>query len=108
MGLPITNNFRACTVNYTEFCIRKSNIYRRIRSRFKKALAREIGAQGVLFDEKKSECQKSCDNVPLMSCENMIHRSKNFVKKNVFNVIQGHYKNIEKIMMNSNLVFKFV
>jgi hypothetical protein len=32
---------------------------------FKKALARESGAQGVLFDEKKTEGRKSRDTVPL-------------------------------------------
>jgi hypothetical protein len=32
---------------------------------FKKALARESGAQGVLFDEKKVEIRKSRDTVPL-------------------------------------------
>jgi hypothetical protein len=32
---------------------------------FKNALARESGAQGVLFDEKKTEGRKSRDTVPL-------------------------------------------
>jgi hypothetical protein len=31
---------------------------------FKKALARESGAQGVFFDEKKTEGRKSRDTVP--------------------------------------------
>jgi hypothetical protein len=41
-----------------DFCVRKASISRRIRSRkkieaeYKKASARESGAQGVLFDEK--------------------------------------------------------
>jgi hypothetical protein len=34
---------------------------------FKKALARESGAQGVLFDEKKPEGRKSRGAVPLTS-----------------------------------------
>jgi hypothetical protein len=39
---------------------------------FKKALARESGAQGVLFDEKN---RKSRDTVPLSAC--LIHALSN-------------------------------
>jgi hypothetical protein len=40
----------------------------KFEAEFKKALACESGAQGVLFDEKKTESQKSRDTVPLRYC----------------------------------------
>jgi hypothetical protein len=46
-----------------DFCLRKS-ILGEFEAEFKKALAREKDAQGVLFDEK-TEGQKSRDTVPL-------------------------------------------
>jgi hypothetical protein len=47
-----------------DFCVLKLIISRRIRSRIQKALSRESGAQGVLFNEK-TEGRKSRDTVPL-------------------------------------------
>jgi hypothetical protein len=35
-----------------DFCVRKSSYLGEFEAEFKKALARESGAQGVLFDEK--------------------------------------------------------
>jgi hypothetical protein len=37
----------------------------KFEAEFKKALARESGAQGVLYDGKKTEGRKSRDTVPL-------------------------------------------
>jgi hypothetical protein len=53
-----------------DFCVRKSIIF---EAEFKKALARESGAQGVLFDEK-TEGRKSRDNVPLEAIKNLLSR----------------------------------
>jgi hypothetical protein len=50
----------ACTI----FACENRSYLGEFESEFKKALARESGAQGVLFDEK-TEGRKSRDNVPL-------------------------------------------
>jgi hypothetical protein len=47
-----------------DFCVRKSIISRRIRSRIQKGFTPWIRAQGLLFDEK-TEGRKSRDTVPL-------------------------------------------
>jgi hypothetical protein len=64
-GLPNTNFscMRCHWHRMHDFCVRKSILYRRILSRIQN-LARESGAQGVLFDEK-TEGRKSRDTVPL-------------------------------------------
>jgi hypothetical protein len=54
-GLP-KKNFRACSVidaACTIFAFENRSYLGEFEAEFKKALARESGAQGVLFDEKK-------------------------------------------------------
>jgi hypothetical protein len=48
-----------------DFCFRNRSYLGEFEAEFKKALARESGAQGVLFDEK-TEGRKSRDTVPLI------------------------------------------
>jgi hypothetical protein len=53
-GLPI-KNFRACGVidtSCTTFAFENRSYLGEFEAKFKKGLARESGAQGVLFDEK--------------------------------------------------------
>jgi hypothetical protein len=45
------------------------------KAEFKKALALETGAHGILFDEKKTKGRKSCDTVPLMSSISILNLS---------------------------------
>jgi hypothetical protein len=63
--------------NRTALAVFKGNIYQKhalknrsylgeFEAEFKKALARESGAQGVLFDEKNRRSKKSNDTVPLI------------------------------------------
>jgi hypothetical protein len=52
----------ACTI----FAFENRSYLGEFEAEFKKALARESGAQGVLFDEK-SEGRKSRDTVPFIS-----------------------------------------
>jgi hypothetical protein len=61
-GLPnkIFVNDTACTI----FAFENRSYLGEFEAEFKKALARESGAQGVLFDEK-TEGRKSRDIVPL-------------------------------------------
>jgi hypothetical protein len=51
----------ACTI----FAFENQPYLGEFEAEFKKALARESGAQGVLFYEKKTEGRKSRDAVPL-------------------------------------------
>jgi hypothetical protein len=53
----------ACTI----FAFENRSYLGEFDADFKKALARESGAQGVLFDEK-TEGRKSRDTVPLTPC----------------------------------------
>jgi hypothetical protein len=65
-GLP-NKKFRACGVIDTAcsiFAFENRSYLSEFEAEFKKALARESGAQGVLFDEK-TEGRKSPDTVPL-------------------------------------------
>jgi hypothetical protein len=54
-------NDTACTI----FAFENRSYLGEFEAEFKKALARESGSQGVLFDEKKTEGRKSRDTVPL-------------------------------------------
>jgi hypothetical protein len=54
-GLPNKKKFRACGVNDTActiFAFGNRSYLSELEAQFKKALARESGAQRVLFDEK--------------------------------------------------------
>jgi hypothetical protein len=51
----------ACTI----FAFENRSYLGEFEAEFKKAWARESGAQGVLFDKKKPDGQKSHDTVPL-------------------------------------------
>jgi hypothetical protein len=65
--LGIKKNFRACGVIYiagTIFEFENRSYLSEFVAEFKKALVRESGAQGVLFDEKP-KVGKSRDTVPL-------------------------------------------
>jgi hypothetical protein len=61
-------NFRACGVIDTActiFAFKNRSYLGEFEDELKKAVARESGAQEVLFDEKKTEGRKSHDTVPL-------------------------------------------
>jgi hypothetical protein len=65
----ITTKFRACDVIDTActiFAIENPSYLGEFKAEFKKALARESGAQGALFDEK-TEGRKSRDTVPVIN-----------------------------------------
>jgi hypothetical protein len=52
----------------------------KIEAEFKKALARESGAQRVLFDEKKTEGRKSRDTLPLKGAhDNLLLKRRNIL-----------------------------
>jgi hypothetical protein len=54
----------AVSLTLHDFCVQNRSNLGKFGAEFKKALARESGAQGVLFDEK-TEGRKSHDAVPL-------------------------------------------
>jgi hypothetical protein len=67
-GLPNKKNVRACGVidtACTVFAFENRSYLGKFEAEFKKAVAPESWAQGVLFDEKKTEGRKSRDTVPL-------------------------------------------
>jgi hypothetical protein len=63
---------RACGVIDTA-CTIFASVLGEFEAEFKKALAHESGAQGVLFDEKKTEGRKSRDTVPLNKIRIRVH-----------------------------------
>jgi hypothetical protein len=63
-----------------DFAFENRSYLGEFEAEFKKALARESGAQGVLFDEK-TEGRKSRDTVPLNSASFDIHKPHIMKKK---------------------------